>query len=153
MSIAPIIRSVRVKAAPARAFDVFTTQMAQWWPKGGTLSKSPHVAIVIEPWPEGRWFEQDAEGRETQWGKVLKWEPPTRLLLGWQISCDWAYDPNLLTEVELTFAAADSGGTVVTLEHRNLERFGSQAAAHAEKLRGGWPSRVTAFAEYADARS
>jgi uncharacterized protein YndB with AHSA1/START domain len=80
---------------------------------------------------------------------VLAWQPPSRLLLGWQINTRWGYDPELLTEVELTFAATDSGGTLVTLEHRNLERFGVDAASHAERINRGWPARLGAFAEYA----
>jgi len=153
MSIAPIIRSVQVKAPPAKAFDLFTAHMAHWWPKGRTIGKNPHVAVVMEPRVNGQWFERDADGRETHWGKVLAWEPPARLLLGWQISSQWRYEPGFVTELELTFAPAEGGGTLVTLEHRNLERFGAEAASHAEKLRGGWPTQVAEFAAYADANS
>ena len=153
MTIAPIIHSVEVKAAPARAFDLFTSHMEQWWKKGQTPAKNPHVAIVIEPRGGERWFERDAEGAETQWGKVLAWEPPSRLLLGWQLSTKWGYDPQLLTEVELTFVPLDSGGTRVTLEHRNLERFGADATQHAERIRSGWPKHIVQFAQYADAHS
>jgi hypothetical protein len=35
---------------------------------------------------------------------VLAWEPPGRLLLGWQLGAEWKYDPDFLTELELTFA-------------------------------------------------
>jgi hypothetical protein len=150
MSIAPIIQSVRVKAAPARAFDLFATHISDWWPRGKTLGKRPHAAIVLEPHPGGRWFERDAAGHETQWGKVLAWQPPGRLLLAWQISRDFAYDPDLVTEVELTFAPAEGGGTLVKLEHRNLERFGTEVEDFVTKIRGGWPSRLGDFAAYAD---
>jgi uncharacterized protein YndB with AHSA1/START domain len=150
MSIAPIVRTVQVKAAPARAFDIFAAQMASWWPKGGTIGKQPHAAIVIEPRRDGRWFERDADGNETNWGRVLAWEPPSRLLLAWQLTCEWGYDPDLQTEVEVTFAPAEGGGTLVTLEHRHLERFGADGARHVEKLRGGWPTRLADFAQYAD---
>lgn len=152
MTIAPIVHTIRVKAAPGRAFELFATHIGEWWPRGNTIGKAPHVVIVIEPRAGGRWFERDGEGRETHWGKVLAWEPPSRLLLGWQISCDWGYDPKLLTEVELTFAPAESGGTLVRLEHRNLERFGVDAVRHVEKLNGGWPTKLAQFATYADAR-
>jgi uncharacterized protein YndB with AHSA1/START domain len=151
MTIAPIVRTIQVKAAPARAFELFATRMSDWWPRGKTIGKAPHATIVAEPRAGGRWFERDAEGRETQWGQVLAWEPPARLLLGWQINCEWGYDPKLLTEVELTFAPAAGGGTLVTLEHRNLERFGVDALRHVEKLGGGWPSRLAEFAHFADA--
>ncbi len=156
MSIAPIVRSVQVRAAPARAFDLFASQMGQWWPKGRTVGKAPHATIVIEPRAGGRWFERDADGNETHWGKVLAWEPPARLLLGWQLNCQdghWGHDPALSTEVELTFSPVEGGGTRVTLEHRNLERFGAEAARHAERLGGGWLDRLAEFARYADARS
>jgi hypothetical protein len=149
MSIAPIVRTIQVKAAPARAFDLFATRMGDWWPKGKTVARNPHVAIVVEPRAGGQWFERDADGHETHWGKVLAWEPPSRLLLGWQLNCEWGYDPALLTEVELTFAPAQ-GGTLVTLEHRDLERFGADAARHVEKLGGGWPGRLADFARFAD---
>jgi len=52
--------------------------------------------------------------------------------------------------VELTFASAAGGGTLVTLEHRNLERFGKDAAGHVERLGGGWPAKLGAFAAHAD---
>jgi uncharacterized protein YndB with AHSA1/START domain len=85
MSIAPIVRSVVVKAEPARAFELFTTRIQDWWLLGNaTIGRQPAVAVVLEPRVDGRWFERDAQGHETQWGKVLAWEPPHRLLLAWQ---------------------------------------------------------------------
>jgi uncharacterized protein YndB with AHSA1/START domain len=151
MSIAPIVRTVQVKAPPARAFAMFAEHIQKWWPKG--IGKAPHVAIVIEPHDGGRWFERDAEGVETQWGVVLAWEPPARMLLGWQINSRWSHDPDCQTEVELTFAPAAGGGTLVTLEHRHLERLGADAAATAERLGGGWAARLADLARYADAHS
>jgi len=152
MTIAPVIRSIDVKVAPDRAFDLFATRMSLWWPRGKTIGKRPHAEIVLEPWPGGRWFERDDDGQETRWGQVLEWQPPSRLLLGWQIGADWTYVPDLLTEVELTFAANDGGGTRVTLEHRKLERLGADAERIAEALGGGWPPRLAGFAAYADAQ-
>lgn len=148
MTIAPIVRTVQVKAPPARAFELFAGHMEKWWPKGRTIGKNPHASIVVEPWAGGRWSEFDAEGAETRWGKVLAWEPPSRLLLGWQINSRWTFDPDFLTEVELTFALTEGGGTLVTLEHRHLERFGDDAAKHAETLGGGWPGYLAEFARY-----
>jgi uncharacterized protein YndB with AHSA1/START domain len=153
MSIAPIRKTVEVKAPPARAFELFAGHMQDWWPIGGTIGKTPHVAIVIEPHAGGRWFEADADGAETHWGSVLAWEPPARLLLAWRINSQWTYDPDFLTEVELTFAPTASGGTLVTLEHRDLERFGADAQKHAAALDGGWPRFVAAFGDYADAHA
>ncbi len=150
MSIAPIVRSVEVKAPPAKAFELFITRMSDWWPRGMTVAKQPHDTIVIEPRAEGLWFERDADGHETRWGKVLAYEPPTRVLLGWQLNSQWAYDPGFQTEVELTFQALSAGGTRVTLEHRDLERFGADAEKLRAQLDGGWPSRLANYAAFAD---
>jgi uncharacterized protein YndB with AHSA1/START domain len=150
VSIAPIVRSVIVKVEPARAFELFTRRIAEWWPKNKTIGREPHVAVVIEPRVEGRWFERDAQGQETQWGKVLSWEPPHRLLLAWQIGADWAYHPDLLTELELNFKAHSPGGTLVMLEHRHLERLGSDAARVREMLDGGWPTLLGEFQRITD---
>ncbi|MHB8813276.1 MAG: SRPBCC domain-containing protein, partial [Steroidobacteraceae bacterium] len=105
MSIAPVLHSVEVKAPPARAFELFTAHIGKWWPKGKTVAPNPHAEIVMEPRPGGRWYERDAEGNETPWGRVLAWEPPGRVLLGWQLNAQWRYDPDFLTELELSFAA------------------------------------------------
>jgi hypothetical protein len=153
MSVAPVLHSVEVKAAPARAFELFTAHMGRWWPRGKTLGADPHADIVVEPRAGGRWYERDAEGNETPWGRVLAWEPPGRVLLGWQLDAKWRYDPDFLTEVELSFAPLAGGGTRVTLEHRNLERYGVDAEEYAGKLRGGWPTFVGHFARYTEDQS
>ncbi len=148
MTISPIRCSIEVKLPPPRTFELFTRRMGDWWPKGMTPAPASHVDVVIEPHEGGRWYERDAQGRELQWGVVLAYEPPSRLMLGWQLNCDWRYDPTLLTEVELTFTRTDSGGTLVSLEHRDLERFGTDAARHADRIRNGWPTRLRDFVEY-----
>ncbi len=148
--IAPIVLRVEVKPVPARAFALFTSHMGKWWPRGRTPAPNPHADILIEPHAGGRWFERDAQGNENQWGKVLAWEPPARVLLGWQLNTEWRYDPEFVTEVELRFDALEGGGTRVTLEHRNLERFGKDAVAHTAKISTGWPAMLGIFAQFAD---
>lgn len=151
MSIAPIIQSAYVEVPPARAFSLFAEMIGDWWGKGKTVGKQPHVAIVIEPVPGGRWFERDADGNETMWGNVIAWEPPRRLLLAWRLGPDFVYDPALETELELTFVP-ENEGTRVTLEHRRLERFGALARETAEKLGAGWPGVFARFTSFANQR-
>jgi uncharacterized protein YndB with AHSA1/START domain len=144
---APIRKEVRVKAPPARAFELFTAGMSRWWLKTHTINptKSPQKDIVVEPRAGGRWFERGEDGSECQWGKVLAWEPPARLLLAWQINAQWQYDPATLTEVEIKFTP-DGTGTRVALEHRYLERLGDAAEAMATAFNGGWSSLLEQFA-------
>lgn len=150
MTIAPIQRRAHTKATPARAFEIFTGQIGRWWPKGNGVGARPLEEVVIEPGVGGRWFERDAEGVETPWGRVLQWDPPRRLVLAWQLNRDKRFDPNLVTEVELTFQAAPGGGTDVLLEHRNLERFGQDAVQWLSNIGGGWTQKLGEYAAYAD---
>lgn len=132
---APIRKSIRVKAAQDRAFEVFVGGMGQWWLKSHSLLKSPQKDVVVEARVGGRWFEVGEDGSEYEWGRVLAWSPPERVALAWQLNADWTYDPDFETTVEVRFVA-DGDHTVVEFEHRDLERFG----ARAEELRGGYES-------------
>ena len=151
MSIAPIVQSVTVGLPVTRAFALFTGRMGRWWTPNMTIGAKPHVDIVIEPASGGRWFERDEDGAETDWGKVLAWEPPTRVLLGWQLDATFKLDPNLVTEVEVRFDAQDEHSTLVTLEHCTLDRFGPSAAKIAEAPASGWPGLMQRFADFATA--
>jgi len=145
---APVRKSVRVNATPDRAFDVFTSGIGRWWPKSHKIGQAALDRPVIEPRAGGRWYELDVDGSECELGKVAVWEPPSRLILIWQLTPEFSFDPDLITEVEVTFTP-DGDGTVVDLEHRDLERMGDQAEAMAETVGGpgGWPALLQLFAD------
>lgn len=133
------------------AWRVFTGQMASWWPLAThKLGAAKAVDAVIEPRVGGRWYERGEDGSTCDWGRVLTWEPPSRLVLTWDISADWAPAPELKTEVEVRFTA-DGEQTRVELEHRHLDRYG----ARADEMRGifdsqgGWTGILAMFAEVA----
>lgn len=79
---------------------------------------------------------------------MLVWEPPHRLVLAWQISAEWAFDPALVTEVEVRFSAQPDGRTRVELEHGRLERYGELAGQmrDAYDSPGGWQGLLDGFA-------
>ncbi len=143
---APVRKTIRVAAPPARAFDVFTVGMGRWWSREHTINKVPRADVVVEPRPGGRWFERGTDGSECDWGHVLAWEPPRRLLLAWQLDATWTFNPAFVTELEIRFTP-DGDGTRVDLEHRNLERFGDAAAKTRDSLDslGGWGGLLAAF--------
>src|SRR5439155_20279150 len=95
----------------------------------------------------GRWYQTGIDGSECDTGKVVVWEPPTRLVLAWQITPEWTFDPDLITEVELRFTAEGEGVTRVELEHRNLERVGEnpEATRTAVDSPGGWTAILESF--------
>jgi uncharacterized protein YndB with AHSA1/START domain len=148
---APVRKSLFVKATPQRSFEVFAANMGKWWPKSHSIGDNPQVDVIVEPRAGGRWYEIFKDGKQCDWGCVLAYEPPHRLVLGWQLSAEWTYDPNLLTEVEVTFTP-EGDGTRVNFEHRNLERFGDKA----EAVRGaidseqGWGAILQNFVEVAE---
>ncbi len=149
---APVRRSVTVKAGRDHAFKVFTGGFGRWWPKGHHIGKAAMTSGVIEPRAGGRWYEIGEDGSQCDWGKVLVWEPPARLVLAWQLTAQWQYDPGFVTEVEVRFTP-EGESTRVELEHRLLERFG----ADAEKVRisidspKGWPDILRQYSEAASA--
>jgi uncharacterized protein YndB with AHSA1/START domain len=146
-----IHKEIFVNASQAHAFKVFAEQFSTWWPASHHIGASELDRVIIEPQPGGRWYERGTDGVETMWGKVLAYEPPSRLLLTWQISEQWSYDQALVTEVAVTFAS-QNGGTLVTLEHRNLDRYGAVAEAHKAGLdgEGGWGALMQMFATAAE---
>jgi uncharacterized protein YndB with AHSA1/START domain len=142
-------QSVVVETSQERAFEVFTARLADWWPlESHVIGGRPVVAAVIEPREGGRWYERSADGRESDWGHVLAWEPPRRVVLSWQISADWQADSGIDTEVEVRFTAEDDRRTRVDLEHRGLEAFGARAQEMRDTFAsgGGWPLLLGRFA-------
>jgi len=120
-------KSVLVEASQAIAWRVFTTQMGTWWPLGDyKIGTAPAVDAVIEPQVGGRWYERGEDGSTCQWGSVLAWDPPSRLVLSWDIDGNWQYDPSLKTELEVRFVATAENTTRVDLEHRHLDRYGDR---------------------------
>ena len=148
----PVKRTVTVKADPQRSFTAFTGNMAAWWPASHTIGGSQKPEVVLEGRVGGRWYERGPEGAECEWGKVLVWDPPGRLVLAWQLNGLWKYDPALVTEVEITFTALGNGATRVDLEHRNLERMGEHATRvhDAVNAEAGWLGILKTFAGFAD---
>jgi uncharacterized protein YndB with AHSA1/START domain len=149
---APVRKELHVKVPPERAFEVFTAGFARWWP-GTThhIGAATYKTAVLEPRVGGRWYEIGDDGSACEWGDVLAWEPPHRLVLAWRITADWQYDASLTTEVEVIFTA-EAGGTRVALEHRGLENWGERAAAMRTAIDsdGGWAGILKQYAEFVD---
>ena len=148
---APVRKSITVKADAAHAFEVFTAGIGRWWPRSHCIASSPQKDVVMEPRAGGRWYEIGEDGSECNWGKVLVFDPPRRLLLAWQISGEWKYDPELVTEVEVKFTPLSASETRVELEHRNLERFGDKADDVRSRIDSpnGWGALLGTYAEVA----
>ena len=146
-------KQIIVNVTQERAFAVFTAGIDRWWPREHHIGKSPLERAVLEERAGGRWYALCEDGSECEVGKVLRWEPPRRLVLAWQITADWQYDPAFVTEVEVTFTPEGPQRTRVDLEHRDLERYGDKAGAFRKAIdsAGGWDKIVAEFAKIAEA--
>jgi len=150
-------KTITVAAPQQRAFDVFTMEMSDWW-----LRESHHIgenapeAVVVEPRVGGRWFERAPDGAESDWVRVLEWEPPGRVLLAWQLDADWKYDPDpsRATELEVQFISEGPSTTRVELVHSGLEIHGDRAQEVYDGINSpeGWSSLLELYAATAGDR-
>jgi uncharacterized protein YndB with AHSA1/START domain len=153
--------SVTVNATPQQAFEVFTADHGSWWPRTHHIGKTPMVEGHIECRPGGRCYSVHEDGTECDWGKILVWEPPHRLVIAWQITHQWGYNPNPAeaSEVEVRFISLGEHATRVDLEHRFFERMGPGGQEMRNAVDAGWPklldmfvSRCSALVRESDAR-
>jgi uncharacterized protein YndB with AHSA1/START domain len=150
--IAVVKRTIRVNVPIETAFRVLTERMGTWWPATHHIGKTPFTEIVVEPRVGGRWFEHDSSGAECDWGRVLVWEPPKKLVVSWHLQPDWKYnaDSSKASEVSFEFIVEGPEATRMEFEHRHIERHGEGW----EKMRvgvdspGGW---TLVLAQYVDA--
>ncbi len=148
-TVPTVTKSVTVNASAERAFTVFTEKFFTWWPKTHHIGKADLADAVIEPRVGGRWYERGTDGAECEWGTVLAYDPPNRVVLSWHLQGDWSYDPDLAkaSEVEVLFIAETDSRTRVELVHRHLERHDmAEKAAAGVGAEGGWGGILADYA-------
>jgi uncharacterized protein YndB with AHSA1/START domain len=144
--VLPVIKTVTVRAASARAFALFADDLARWWPLAQFHTGPDPVECTIEPRVGGRVYERAADGRETPWGTVLAYEPPHRLAFSWILGLS-AEQEQL---IEIRFMAEDRG-TRVELTHSGWEKLGEAAASLRERYERGWATILArSFVDYAN---
>lgn len=147
--------STLVRVPPAEAFRVFTEEIDLWW-RHGMAYRMSTGPIVLEPKPDGRLIETmgDSQRSEREFGRVLDWQPPTRLLLEWRAA---NFAPHEKTEVEVLFEKSPSG-TLVTITHRGWTqirpdhpaRHGNPPKPFIRELATWWSQLATSLREHAE---
>lgn len=127
-------KTVTVDCVVEEAFRLFTTDATAWWP---VETHSIHGAAVKEIVCEGRvggeLYELSEDGQKGHWATVVVWDPPTRIVLAWNILEQEAVP----TEVEVRFVG-EGASTRVELEHRGWETVAEDAATKRESYDAGW---------------
>jgi uncharacterized protein YndB with AHSA1/START domain len=133
--------SLLVPATAERAFAVFTGSLTDWWVREYTWSGPELLAeLGIEPRAGGMLYEIGPYGFRGDWGRVLTWDPPRRLVFVWQLGPDRVPvpDPARASEVEVLFHPEGPDRTRVEVEHRHFDRHGAAAEGYREALTAGW---------------
>ncbi len=86
---APVRKSITVRTDVEHAFRVFTEGIDDWWPRAHHIGKAPMKKILIEGKAGGRCYSEQTDGTDCDWGSVLVWDPPRRLVIAWQITPAW----------------------------------------------------------------
>ncbi|MEM7521241.1 MAG: SRPBCC domain-containing protein [Pseudomonadota bacterium] len=134
----PIIKTITVGCAPARAFEIFVDRTTTWWPLDGHVASAAAgkaaLAVTIEPRVGGAIYETMYDGSRTDWGEVLAYEAGRQIAMTWHPGNN-ADNP---TRVEVFFEAAADGGTKVTLTHSGWEVWGDTAQTRRDNYNIGW---------------
>ncbi|WP_114286489.1 SRPBCC domain-containing protein [Candidatus Halocynthiibacter alkanivorans] len=135
--IDPIVKELTVPVAPERAFDIFTRQIAQWWPGAShSLSASDGKLprnITMTPGVGGCIEEELYDGSRASWGVITEWQPGRKLAFSWHLRRPEAQQ----THVSVEFSASGSG-TLLRLVHSDWDNMGAEAAAAREQYQSGW---------------
>jgi uncharacterized protein YndB with AHSA1/START domain len=139
---------VTVAVQPERAWEVFTTGIADWWPVAShsVAAREDEVPerLVLEPGEGGEIYELFG-GVKRHWARIHTWQPPHTLGYTWRVNPE-----NPPSDVVVSFTHVE-GGTLVEVVHSGWEAYG----ANRDELRasyggeGGWLRVLAAFAAVA----
>jgi len=111
--------------------------------------------MVLEPKVGGRAYGIGVDGSESDWGRVLAFDRPSRIVVSWDITLQWKRELNIAktSEFEVRFVAEGPQRTRVELQHRHLERHGEgwEAMRDAVGSPNGWQGGLELFAAAAAA--
>ncbi|MGH3359517.1 MAG: SRPBCC domain-containing protein, partial [Nocardioidaceae bacterium] len=83
------------------------------------------------------------------WGRVLAWQPPERLVFSWQIGPDRVPvpDSDSASEVLVTFAEDVPSVTTVNVQHGHWDRHGPDGASYRASFEQVWPYALGRLAD------
>jgi uncharacterized protein YndB with AHSA1/START domain len=141
-------KSVTVNVPVERAFEVFTDEIATWWPlRTHAVDTERSEAVIMESRVGGRLFERAPSGEEHIWGTVVVWEPPSRIVYSWHPG----RGEETAQEVEVTFAP-EGDATRVEIRHTGWEKLGDSMEEVVASYDEGWDAVIARYVEAANAR-
>jgi hypothetical protein len=139
MTIPAVEKKVRVQLAAEDAFDLFTRQVARWWPLARhSCGGVDAVEVAFDPRVGGHVIERTRDGTQHVWGTVTVWEPPLRFAMTWHP----ARKPEEATRLSVEFVPTQDGATEVRLVH---DGWNARDADARESYNGGWETVLARF--------
>ena len=134
VKIEPVRKQLRVSLPVDKAFNLFTEGIGTWWPLlTHSVGEEQAETCYFEGWVGGRLVEVLKDGSQSEWGKVLAWQPFQKITFSWYPG----RAPDTAQEVTVTFSEI-SGGSLVGLVHTGWETLGSEGQALRNGYVTGW---------------
>ena len=134
VKIEPVRKQLKVGLSVEQAFELFTAGIGKWWPLlTHSVGEELAATCLFEGWIGGRIVEVLKDGSQSEWGRVLSWEPFHKVSFSWYPG----RDPDTGQEVIVTFREIP-GGTLVELVHVGWESLGAVAQARRDGYDTGW---------------
>ena len=102
-----IRRSVSVRVPRDRAFSAWTKHIDLWWPPSHRRGRDAST-LILETGPGGRLYESGNDGNDREFGRVVEWDPPARLVWDFFLGTGAAHP----TRVNITFHEVEEGTRV-----------------------------------------
>jgi uncharacterized protein YndB with AHSA1/START domain len=134
VKLEPLRKQLKVGLSVESAFRLFTTGMGKWWPlMTHSVGEDQAETCYFEEWIGGRIVEVLKDGSQSEWGRVLVWEPFHKVSFQWYPG----RSPDTAQEVTVTFTELP-GGSLVELVHVGWETLGDEALAKRNGYDSGW---------------
>jgi uncharacterized protein YndB with AHSA1/START domain len=124
-----IHKTLHVAVPLEQAFDVFTTEIASWWP---LATHSVGAGELSVDWRVGGLGVELVDGARHEWFDIVEYSPPDAIGMRWRVS-----PKSPATDLRVTFTA-DGGGTRVELFHAGWEAYGDGGAEPSGSYSAGW---------------
>ena len=134
VGIEPVRKQLKISLSAQQAFELFTDGIGKWWPLlTHSVGEEQAETCFFEGWIGGRIVEVLKDDSQSEWGRVILWEPFHKVSFYWYPgrAADTAQ------EVTVTFNEI-STGTLVELVHTGWETLGAVAQARRDGYDTGW---------------
>lgn len=131
-------KRVTLDCAPVIAFEVFTYDMAKWWPMESHSISAGNATLpanlIVERKENGRIIEIDSNGKAHLWGHFQVYQAPFRVLIAWHVN----EERSRATYIEVVFGMETNGKTIAVLTHGGWDVFNGDEEQKRADYDTGW---------------